>query len=158
MYLKRWEGKTVQKHRVYWKYSKCVFVWRRNKVNRKLWRKNGFMCYLVRRGGKITFMWGPLIFHLSTHKICLSRMKRKLDRGSLILKWQNAHGWSPVVSFFFFFLFFSNVFLSNVAFYFYFFFFWFSRCGALFLFFFFLMVSSATLPPLFLFFLLISWA
>ena len=82
-------------------------------------------------------MWGPHIFHPNTHKICLSIMERKLGKESLMVKWQKAHGRSPVASFFFFFLFFSYVFLSNVAFLFLIYFFLLiSRCGALFLFFF----------------------
>ena len=123
------------------------------KKKRKLWRKNGFMCYLVGKGGKITFMWGPLIFHPSTHKICLTRMGRKLDRGSLIVKWQNAHGRSPVVSFF------SYVFPEQCCLLFLiFFFFWFSRCGALFLFFFFSWFPRQHCLLFSFFFLLISWA
>ena len=108
------------------------------------------LCVIWLGGGwKITFMWSPHIFHPNTHKICLSIMERKLGRESLIVKWQKAHGRSPVAFFFFFFLFFSYVFQSNVAFLFLIFFFLLiSRCGALFLFFF-LMVCSATLPPLF---------
>ena len=51
---------------------------------------------------KKPFMWSP-------HKICLSTVERKLDRESLIVKWQNCPCAVQLP------LFFSYVFLSNVA-------------------------------------------
>ena len=48
-------------------------------------------------------------FMRSPHKICLSIMERKLDRESLIVKWQNCPCAVQLP------LFFSYVFLSNVA-------------------------------------------
>ena len=128
-------------------------------------RENEFVCCLVERGNK-TFMWGPSIFHLGPHKICLSIMERT--------RWREFDGemtkltmCTPVAFFFSFFFFlmiswaalpplflfifyFSYGFLGNVASSFYIFFFLLISWRDALCFFFFLMVSWATLPPLFL--------
>ena len=124
-----------------------MFVWMWNKVNGKFWRENEFVCCLVGRRGKKTFMWGLDIFQLGSHKICLFKMERELGGA------------------FFFFGLLGNIAFSFIYIYIYIYIFllisW-AWCFVCFFFPSFFMVSWAMLPPLYYyyfyrFFILISW-
>ena len=134
-------------------YIYGVFIWKWNRVDGKFWRENRFVYCLVGKRGKKILMWGPDIFHPSPHKVCLSKIKRKLGERSLIVKWQNyllQCTWAKSSSFFFF-LFFPYGSPMQLA---SFILFIFSFLGVVFCFFLFfvlLMDSWATLPPFFSF-------